>query len=74
MKPSITPLEAVETYPDRNQEYIIGDMCLYYEGPMMSPPEYWSPFISFEDGTLYAASGEPSDPITAHTEWVRCPM
>jgi hypothetical protein len=70
MKPPLTPLEVIETYPDHHRRYTVSDMMIYYDGPQNSPPELWSPIIVYADGRTFYASGDIGDEITGYTEWI----
>ena len=53
MKPPLTPLEVIETYPDHHRRYTVSDMMIHYDGPQNSPPELWSPIIVYADGRTF---------------------
>lgn len=68
MKPTITPKEAAD-----HGNGVLNGHTITMDGPQMSPPEFWSPFIITLDGEEYCCTGEPGDPITEDTQWLKLP-
>ena len=65
----ITPHEAMQRLKLQDPITIEG-VTYELDGPMMSPPEYWSPF-AYKGDEMYYTPGEPGDEITPETEWVK---
>ena len=68
----ISPWDIMTMFPDKLRVHRLDDWVILYKGPMMAPPEYWSPQIITED-TVYDVEGYVGDEITPDTTWVTTP-
>lgn len=76
MKPSLTPLAALNMIKANNHEPVTHTDGFTYitTGPMMSPPEAWFP-VAYLTGQEEAVSefypdGNEDEDITETTEWI----
>ena len=65
MKPPFTPIEA-----QKMPEGTYSDWRITFDGPQMSPPEYWFPCVEHLPTQIhYVPTGEIT---TAESEWFQC--
>jgi len=72
-RPPMTPLEAIAMFGDDPRQTILlpggGEMTM--DGPCMSPPKFWAPFIVLPDGSEWCVSGQPGDVVDRSSLWIR---
>jgi hypothetical protein len=68
MEPGFTPLWVLRNCPCEEISWADG-WEITWDGPMMSPLEYWAP-IAEKEGYVYCCTGEPGDDITSQTGWL----
>ena len=69
-EPTFKPCQCEDLCP-REETRVVDGWTISWDGPMMSPPEYWSPMAE-RDGEQWFPEGEPGDPITEETRWLLC--
>ena len=71
MKPTLTPLAAIELL--KSEEQVTVDGFQYsLDGPMMSPPEMWYPCVvsTTDPRQEWYPTGGLEEPITEKTTWL----